>query len=137
MTALTYRATLDRVDRFRAAGQVRAYVGLVPCEASSGEQQRKGHITKTGPRELRALLISAAWTIWRQPGAAGATLHAWVTRGAAKRGRRIAVVGLARRLSRNLFAMWRDAADFSRRGAAGAPVAAYPRRRELELGALA
>jgi transposase len=113
VTAVTFRATIDRVDRFAHAGQVSAYLGLVPREDSSAERQRKGHITKAGSGDLRALLISAAWVIWRRPGTGGAALHAWVTRVAAKRGRRIAVVGLARRLSRILFAMWRDETDFT------------------------
>ena len=39
-------------------------------------------------------------------------MHAWVERVAAKRGRRIAVVALARRLSRILYAIWRDQSVF-------------------------
>lgn len=113
VTALSFRALVDRVDRFRHAGQVSAYVGVVPREASSGERHRKGSITKAGPGEARALLVQAAWVIWRTPGAAGAALHAWVTRVAAKRGRRVAMVGLARRLSRILFALWRDNTTFT------------------------
>jgi transposase len=124
VTAVTFRATIDRVDRFTHAGQVSAYMGLVPREDSSAERQRKGHITKAGPGDLRALLISAAWVIWRRPGTGGAALHAWVTRVAAKRGRRIAVVGLARRLSRILFAMWRDETDFTIERRQRTPVAA-------------
>ncbi len=53
-----------------------AFVGLVPREDSSGPRARKGAITKAGPRALRALLVSAAWTVWRQRTHRGA-LHAW------------------------------------------------------------
>jgi transposase len=111
ITALTYRATLDDVGRFAQAGAVSAYVGLVPREDSTGEHQRRGAITKAGPRALRVLLIQAGWVIWRGRGGSAA-LHAWVHRLAERRGRRIAIVALARRLARILFAMWRDDADY-------------------------
>jgi transposase len=112
ITALTYRAVLDDVGRFgRDARGVAAYLGLVPREASSGGRQRRGAITKAGPVGLRVLLVQASWAIWRQRRGRGA-LHAWVERLAARRGRRVAVVALARRLGRILFAMWRDGCDY-------------------------
>ena len=94
------------------AARASAFLGLVPSEDSSAERRHKGHITKTGPRELRALLVQASWVIWRGRSAAGATLRAWAQALAARRGRRIAIVALARRLSRILFAQWRDGSEF-------------------------
>ena len=90
---------------------VAAYLGLVPTEDSSGSRQRKGGITKAGPTGLRVLLVQASWAIWRQR-AGRAALHAWFERLAARRGRRIAVVALARLLGRILYAMWRDGQDY-------------------------
>lgn len=111
IVGLTYRAVLDDVTRFRNASSSTAFLGLVPREDSSGTRRRKGAITKRGPTSLRVLLIQAAWTIWRQR-QGRAALHAWVERLAARRGRRIAVVALARRLARILYAMWRDGRDY-------------------------
>jgi len=111
LTALTFRAVLDEVQRFGEARQVAAYVGLVPSEASSGERRRRGRITKAGPPMLRSLLIQASWTWWRHR-RGGAAIHAWVERVAARRGKRIAVVALARRLARILYAMWRDGTTY-------------------------
>lgn len=110
VVATTFRAYIDTVDRFDHAGQVSAALGLVPREDSSAERRHRGHITKAGPRELRALCIQAAWACWRSPG--GATFRMWVDRLAARRGRRIAVVALARRLSRIMYAVWRDGSSF-------------------------
>ncbi|MGH8732668.1 MAG: IS110 family transposase [Burkholderiales bacterium] len=110
IVATTFRAFVDRHERFAHAGQVSAAMGLVPREDSSAERRHRGPITKAGPRELRSLLIQAAWVCWRQGGSG--TLRAWVDGLAARRGRRIAVVALARRLSRILFALWRDATTF-------------------------
>lgn len=111
ITALTFRATLDDVTRFDSAASASAYVGLVPSEDSSAERRRRGPITKRGPTALRSLLIQAAWSTWRQRQAGGA-LYAWVERLAARRGKQVAVVALARRLTRILYAMWRDQTDF-------------------------
>ncbi len=105
ITALTYRAVLDEVTRFPAARGVPPYLGLVPREDSTGTRQRKGRITRAGSSELRVLLVQASWGIWRQR---SGPLRDWVHRLAARRGKRIAVVALARRLSRILYAMWRD-----------------------------
>jgi transposase len=110
IVATTFRAFVDRHERFAHAGQLSAAIGLVPREDSSAERRHRGHITKAGPRELRSLMIQAAWVCWRHGGSG--TLRAWADGLAARRGRRIAVVALARRLSRILFAIWRDDAPF-------------------------
>ena len=110
VVALTFRAFVDDVARFSSAGPVSAAIGLVPREDSSAERRQRGHITKAGPRELRSLLVQAAWACWRSK--ASASLRAWVERLAGRRGKRIAVVALARRLSRILFALWRDQSVF-------------------------
>ena len=98
------------------------FFASVPSEDSSAERRHKGHITKTGPPELRALLVQASWVIWRGRSVAGSALRAWAHALAARRGRRIAIVAVARRLSRILFALWRDGSDF--RVAGGRPLVA-------------
>jgi transposase len=111
ITALSFQSALDTVARFRGPGAVSAYLGVVPHEDSSGERHRRGSITKAGPSHLRAVLVQASWALWRSP-RSSATLHAWVHCLADRRGKRIAIVALARRLTRILFAMWRDGRDF-------------------------
>jgi transposase len=116
IVALTYVAVLDTPARFGGdARRASAFLGLVPSEDSSAERHHKGRITKTGPPELRSLLIQASWGIWRGRSADGAALRMWAQAVAARRGRRIAIVALARRLSRILFAMWRDETEFKSR----------------------
>lgn len=124
VVALGFRAVLDDPDRFGGdARRASAFVGLVPAEDSSGERQHRGHITKTGPTELRALLVQASWVIWRGTSAAGAALRTWAHALAARRGRRIAIIALARRLTRILVAMWRDGTDFTIRSSRSAGAA--------------
>ena len=109
VTAATFVATVDRADRFAGPHQLEAYLGLVPREDSTGEQQRRGPITKAGNTRLRWLLIEAAWSIVNHPKQDTAPLRIWALRIATRRGRPRAVVALARRLAGILFAMMRDA----------------------------
>lgn len=113
VTATSFVATLDQVERFRGAHQVQAYLGLVPRETSSGEHQHKGRITKTGNRRTRSLLVESAWAILRQVQRPEfMPLKVWAEQLAARRGRRVAVVALARKLAGILYAMMRDATTF-------------------------
>ena len=112
VTAVAFVATLDDVGRFASAHQVEGFLGLVPTEYSSGEQQRRGRITKTGNVRVRWLLVEAAWRMLRSKDPQTGALRAWAERIAARRGRSIAAVALARRLAGILYAMWRDGADY-------------------------
>ncbi len=112
VTASALVATIDDVQRFASAHQFEAYLGLVPGERSSGELRRIGPITKAGNRRARWLLVEAAWRILRSKDAAGAPLRAWARPIVVRRGARIAVVAVARRLAGILYAMWRDGAPY-------------------------
>jgi transposase len=113
VTATSFVSTLDEAARFAGPKQARAYLGLVPSERSSGERQQRGHISKAGPGRARHMLVEAAWTILRRRSTANAALHDWAAAIAARRGSRIAVVALARKLAGILFAMWRDSTCFT------------------------
>lgn len=108
LTASAIVATIDDVTRFTSAHQFEAFLGRVPSERSSGEPRRVGRITKTGNARARYLLVEAAWRILRSKSAETAALRAWALGIAARRGKRIAVVALARPLAGVLYAMWRD-----------------------------
>lgn len=112
VTAATFVATVDRVDRFAGPHQLEAYLGLVPREDSTGEHHKRGPITKAGNTRLRWLLIEAAWSIVNSPKHETAQLRAWTLRIATRRGRPRAVVALARRLAGILYAMMRDESVF-------------------------
>lgn len=117
VTALAFVAALDDVTRFQSAHQVHAYLGLVPSEYSSGERQLRGRITKRGDARMRWLLVEAAWRMLRSPNPDVAMLKSWAEQIAARRGKRIAVVALARRLAGILYAMWRDGTVYRSRPA--------------------
>src|SRR5262249_48677133 len=116
VTAVAFVATVDVVARFRGAHQVESYLGLVPREWSSSETQRKGRITKAGNGRARWLLVEAAWCILRRTTRSpdAVVLRDWAARIARRRGSRVAVVALARRLAGILYAMWRDQTAYDR-----------------------
>jgi transposase len=115
VTAAAFVAALDDVTRFRSAHQVQAYLGLIPRERSSGERQHRGAITKQGNSRVRWLLVEAAWRLRRSRHPAHAPLQAWAARIEARRGKRVAVVALARRLAGILYALWRDGSTYGTR----------------------
>ena len=62
VTAVTFVAEIGDVRRFESPRQLMAYLGLVPCESSTGERVRRGSITKAGNPRVRRVLIEGAWT---------------------------------------------------------------------------
>jgi transposase len=115
ITATAFVAALDDVHRFdsrRGAGQVASYLGLVPREYSSGEQQQRGRVMRSAHPYVQALLVQAAWRVCRSTDPRVAALRRWAQAIAARRGKKIAMVALARRLARILYAMWRDQIDY-------------------------
>ncbi|HEX7980035.1 MAG TPA: IS110 family transposase [Gemmatimonadaceae bacterium] len=112
VTASAIVATVDDITRFRTAHQFEAFLGLVPSERSSGEKCHRGRITKAGNPRVRSLLVEAGWRILRSKAQSTAALRAWAAPIATRRGKRVAVVALARRLAGILFAMWRDGTSY-------------------------
>jgi transposase len=105
-TAEVIATSLDEPGRFRTAGAVSAYAGLVPRQDQSGQSDRKGRITQRGPRLLRQVLVEAAWLMLRyNPWAA--RLFARLTRGQKTR-RKPALVAVARKLLVRCWAMLRS-----------------------------
>jgi transposase len=109
-TAEAIAAHLDDPRRFTSGKHVSAYAGLVPRQYQSGESDRRGRITKRGPRVLRTLLVECAWALLRY-NAWGRATYQRLTRGGTTR-RKVAIVALARRLLVRCWAMLRDEAPW-------------------------
>jgi transposase len=60
LTGLALSVEIGDWTRFTGAS-IGAYIGLVPCEYSSGASRVQGAITKAGNAHVRRLLIEAAW----------------------------------------------------------------------------
>jgi transposase len=112
ITATAFIAALDDIARFHGAAQVTSYLGLVPREYSSGEQRQRGRILRSAHPYVQSLLIQAAWRMSRSSDVKTAGLRAWAEAITHRRGKKVAMVALARRLARILFAMWRDETEY-------------------------
>jgi transposase len=112
VTAVRFVAALDKVERFESAHKVEAYLGLTPGEDSSSERQRRTSITKAGSTATRWALVQAAWAARRAKGAH--PMVAWSCEVEKRRGKRVAVLGLARKIAGILFAIWRDGTYYDR-----------------------
>jgi transposase len=110
IVAAVFVSVIDDAKRFRRAHDVEAYVGLVPSEQTS-VHRRLGSITKQGNSYLRAMLVQAAHSVFRLR--TDDPLKRWGEAIAQRRGKRIAVVAVARRLVGILWAMWRDGSLYS------------------------
>jgi transposase len=99
VTAATAMAEIGDFTRFPDAKAIGRYAGLTPRVFASGGKQRQGHISKTGPRDLRWVLQQAAWTAIRCD---SQIKQRWlkISRGS---GRKAAAVAIARQL---LVSMW-------------------------------
>ncbi len=61
LTAMTILAAIGAITRFPGAKQLVGYAGLGPSVHASGETRRTGGITKEGRRDLRRVMVEAAW----------------------------------------------------------------------------
>ncbi len=108
LTALAYELVIGTPERFHCGQQIASYIGLVPCEESSGDRRRLGHISKQGNALLRYLLVEAAQvTVRRHPQWRSKFFHL-----AMRRGRKLAKVAMARKLAVHLYWMWRQGWDY-------------------------
>ena len=106
--AATALAFLSEPERFPDARHAASYAGLIPRMNQSGDVDRDGHITKTGPAELRAMLCEAAHQAARRT----SPFHPLFVRLCARIGYKKAITALAHRLCRILYAILRDGSRF-------------------------
>jgi transposase len=104
LSAIRLVLELGTIERFPSGAALAHYLGLTPSQYSSGELDHRGHILKCGPGALRALLVECAWAAVH-PGR-DASLRAVFERVAARRGRKRAIVAVARRVAVRLHGRW-------------------------------
>ncbi len=111
ITALTFKAAVDDPSRFKRSRTVAAHFGLTPRRYQSGEHDNPGRISKAGDRDVRATLYAAANALLMRT-MAGSQIKSWGMRLMRTKGRRRAVVAVARKLAVLLHRMWADGTEF-------------------------
>ena len=122
ITALAFRATIDRPDRFGRSRDVGAHLGLTPARYQSGDTDIQGKVSRCGDELARTALYEAAHSLLVRS-RKWSSLRAWGMKIAKRRGMARARVAVARKLAVILHRMWRDGTDF-RFGQQPSPAAA-------------
>jgi transposase len=60
IAALSFKSAVDDPTRFKRSRTVGAYFGLTPRRYQSGKHDNPGRISKSGDRDVRAVLYAAA-----------------------------------------------------------------------------
>jgi transposase len=103
--AAMFTAHVDDLSRFPTSEHLASYLGLVPGEATTSFKIVRTSTIKAGPKYLRAQLVQSAWSLWNaRP---NEPIVLWAQGIAAKKGKRIAIVALARKIATILYAMWK------------------------------
>jgi transposase len=114
------RATVGDARHFTTASAFRAYTGLTPREASSGDAQRRGRISKAGPTLLRwALYLAADVARKHDPHLAALYRRLMVERG---RHHHHALCAVATHLADRIYALMRDNRPYQPRDLNGATI---------------
>jgi transposase len=111
LTALAFRAAVDRPDRFRRSRDVGAHLGLTPRRYQSGQTDVQGRISRCGDELARTALYEAAHALLTRS-RAWSTLRSWGMNVAKRRGMARARVAVARKLAVILHRMWIDGSAF-------------------------
>ena len=111
IASLTFKAAVDDPARFKRSRTVGAHFGLTPKRYQSGEHDDPGRISRAGDRDVRATLYAAANALLMRT-MAGSQIKSWGMRLMRTKGRRRAVVAVARKLAVLLHRMWTDGTEF-------------------------
>ena len=115
----TIAAEIGDISRFASPTKLAGYTGLCPRVYQSGESDRRGPISKHGPRYLRWALIEAAVGASRHP-LYRERYERTKRRLGRQRGPRVAQVELARRLAHSIWQMLTRSEPFAPQGASDA-----------------
>ena len=115
--AFTIAAEIGEIERFSSPEKFVGYTGLCPKVRQSGESDRRGPLTKHGPRYLRWALLEATMHALRHP-AYSERYQRNKRRLGKQRGAKVAQVDIARRLAHAIWHMLSRKEKFAPRGAA-------------------
>jgi transposase len=98
IASLTLVAAVDNVQRFSSSRKLVGYSGLAPTVRQSGDRTEYGAISRERRRELRVVWVQIVHLVAIDRKRATQPLRTWFNRVAKKRGKKTAVVTLARKL---------------------------------------
>jgi transposase len=112
IASLTFLGAVDDVHRFASSRKLASYAGLCPTVRSSGERTEYGAISREGRSELRAVWVQIAHLVARDRDRSTARLRRWYSKVASHRGKKTAMVALARKLLMIAYRLLYDQTDY-------------------------
>ncbi|UWQ78664.1 IS110 family transposase [Leisingera sp. S132] len=119
IAALTFKAAVDDPKRFASSRTVSTHFGLTPRRYQSGEMDNPGRISKAGDADVRSALYAAANAMMMRS-VASSEIKSWGLQLMRRKGRRRAIVAVARKLAVVMHRMWADNTEFRQRLLEGA-----------------
>jgi len=105
-------ASMGHAQHLQSARGCAAWAGLVPKQHGTGGRVRLGHITKNGQRSLRVLMIHGARSVVRWAHRHEHGQSQWIQQVIARAGKNKAVVALANKMMRIVWAVLRHGESF-------------------------
>jgi transposase len=115
--AFKIAAEIGAIERFASPEKLTGYTGLCPRVVQSGDSDRRGPLSKHGPRYLRWALLEATMHALKHP-AYSERYQRNKRRLGKQRGARVAQIDIARRLAHAIWYMLTRTQEFAPRGAA-------------------
>jgi transposase len=112
LTATALVSAIGEAHSFSSGRHLAAWLGLVPRQHSTGGKPRLLGISKRGDRYLRTLLIHGARAALRGATRRDDLRSRWVLELEKRRGRNVAIVALANKMARMVWAMWTTQQDY-------------------------
>jgi transposase len=106
LNATALVSAIGDVHSFASGRHLAAWLGLVPRQHTSGGKPRLLGISKRGDRYLRTLLIHGARAALRGAARRDDRCSRWVLAVEKRRGRNVAIVALANKMARIIWAVW-------------------------------
>ncbi|MFW6134477.1 MAG: IS110 family transposase [Elusimicrobiota bacterium] len=106
---------IARIGDYRNLKNVRelaGFLGLTPCEHSTGDRINKGNITRMGDKRLRSMLIEGAWSAINKDPELAEFYHRVYSRHPKDRAARKAIVAVARKLTSRIYRVLKDRRNY-------------------------
>ena len=124
LTATALVATVGDARTFRSGREFAAFLGLVPRQSGTGGRVKLLGISKRGDPYLRTLLIHGARSVLNQQSRADRTLDPWLKGLLMRRPKNVAIVALANKMARTVWALLAHGREFDRGWCSARPMPA-------------
>ena len=105
LTATAVVATVADARSFRSGREFAAFLGLVPRQSGTGGRVKMLGISKRGDPYLRTLLIHGARSVLLSQSRADRVMDPWLKEVLARRPKNVAIVALANKMARTIWAL--------------------------------